>query len=114
MKNELKQLGLRILGLNEYDHLSHKPAYDAAIEVLRSSCRIVTIDRPGITFSLGAVNRHVPADSDMWLDIDGEISPGGQPLGVALKKELRYLTLRKALVWHPERPSLFQIIEVLA
>lgn len=45
-----------------------------------------------------------------WLDVDTEID--GVPLGIALKKEIRYLTLRGALCWHPLKPNLVRIVEV--
>ena len=60
--------------------------------------------------ALDSSTNSVELDGREWHDIDIELC--GQPLGIALKKELRYLTLRKALVWHLEKPNLVRVVEV--
>ena len=78
--------------MNEITKLANDIALDAATEVLDSHTLTVELD------------------GQKWHDIDTEIF--GLPLGLALKKELRYLTLREALVWHPTQPNLVRVIEV--
>jgi hypothetical protein len=51
----------------------------------------------------------VELDGHKWMDVDGDLD--GVPLGIAFKKEIRYLTLRSALCWHPLKPNLMRIIE---
>jgi hypothetical protein len=43
------------------------------------------------------------------MDVDTDVD--GVPLGIALKNEIRYLTLRGALLWHPDKPNLVRIVE---
>ena len=78
--------------MNEITKLANDIALDAATEVLES--HTVTIE----------------SDGQKWHDVDTEIF--GLPLGLALKREIRYLTLRGALVWHPNLPNLVRIVEV--
>ena len=77
--------------MSEQNKLANIIALDAAISWLAFTT--VTVDVDGVK----------------WQDIDGEMD--GVPLGGALKKELRYLTLRDVLVWHPDRPNLFRIVK---
>jgi hypothetical protein len=72
--------------------LAHKIALEAAKE--RLVCETVSRKLDGVT----------------WRDVDTQLD--GVPLGIALKSELRYLTLRGALVWNPLKPSLVRIVEV--
>ena len=78
--------------MNEITKLAHDLALEAASEVL-DSCTLT-----------------VESDGEKWLDINTDVC--GVPLGIELKDELRYLTLRKALKWHPEQPNLVRVVEV--
>ena len=51
----------------------------------------------------------VESDGIPYQDINTAFD--GVPLGIQLKKELRYLTLRKALDWHPTQPNLVRIVK---
>jgi hypothetical protein len=61
---------------------------------------------------LEASTKVVEIDGVEWRDIDSE--DDGFPLGIQLKDELRYLSLREAIVWHGTQPNLFRIVEVTA
>ena len=60
--------------------------------------------------AIDALSLDVTLDGKVWKDIAGDWN--GQPIGSVLKTELRYLTLRGALAWHPEKPNLLRIKEV--
>ena len=53
--------------------------------------------------------RPVVLDGHKWMDVDTEVD--GVPVRVGFKKEIRCLTLRGALCWHPLKPNLVRIIE---
>ena len=78
--------------MSEINKLAHSIALEASANVLE--CHTVTID----------------SDGDKWQDVNTTIE--GVPLGIQLKDELRYLTLRGALVWHPKLPNLVRVVEV--
>lgn len=73
-----------------------KLAHDLALEAAAS-----TLDGHTLT---------VEVDGEKWMDINTD--EDGVPLGIYLKDEIRYLTLRKALKWHPELPNLVRVVEV--
>ena len=91
---EMKILALSILGWDKRDNPDYNTAFRKAIDALRSHAT------------------HEFDEQEEWLNID--VSVSDKPLGLVLKKELRYLTLKKVLRWHPRKPNLVQIVEVPA
>ena len=80
--------------MSEVNKLAHQIA-------LESACTIIECH-----------TLHVKDIGEDWFDLnDTEL---GVPLGIFLKDELRYLTLRDALRWHPSKPNLVRIVEVAA
>jgi hypothetical protein len=78
--------------MTEINKLAHSIALEAAAAVLDSNT--VTVE----------------ANGEKWHDVNTSIE--GVPLGIQLKDELRYLTLRGALVWHSTLPNLVRVVEV--
>jgi hypothetical protein len=78
--------------MSEMTNLAHELALNQAMGTLE--CETLSVDM----------------DGQEWMDVDTDVD--GVPLGIALKKEIRYLTLRGALCWHPQKPNLVRIVEV--
>jgi hypothetical protein len=75
----------------EANRLAHEIAYNAARELIDSHTTSES------------------SDGATWRNLDGDWE--GTPLGLFLKDELRYLTLRDALQWHRAKPNLVRIVE---
>jgi hypothetical protein len=77
--------------MSEMTNLAHSLALTAAAALL--DCETLSVELGG----------------QRWMDVDTDVD--GVPLGIALKNEIRYLTLRGALLWHPDKPNLVRIVE---
>lgn len=78
--------------MSEMTALANELALESAISTLRSETLSVEID------------------GQAWMDVDTDVD--GVPLGIALRKELRYLWLRDVTRWHPLKPNLVRIVGV--
>jgi len=77
--------------MNEVNTLAHQIAFQAAKTIIEGN----TVK--------------ARSDGEEWRDIDTEMQ--GEPLGLFLKPEIRYLTLRGALVWCRLKPNLVRIVD---
>jgi hypothetical protein len=77
--------------MSEINKLANEIALETAKEVLKGHTLVVEID--GVRYQ----------------DIDTDYD--GVPLGIQLKRELRYLKLRNGLIWHPTQPNLVAIVK---